>query len=289
MTAPRRVLPGRTYLLTRRCLERRFYLRPDPIVSQIFEYLLAVACQRFDIQLHAYVMMSNHYHLVVTDQLGNLPSFQQYLNSLLARAVNQHRSHWGQFWDRESYNAVELLEDDAILAKIAYTELNPIHAGLVSHPTAWTAPTSAPLHFGHERQLQRPEGFFSPSMPQTITLGLVEPSSIGRQRTQAHRDHVFAEARQAAKQTQHRPTGMRQVLLRDWTESPTTPEPRQKLRPRFASRCTELRVHALTEFRRWLGSYRAALERFKAGEYPVAFPAGTFWMCARLGCPSAPS
>ena len=289
MTAPRRVLPRRTYLLTRRCLERRFYLRPDPTVSQIFEYLLAIACQRFDIHLHAYVMMSNHYHLVVTDQSGNLPSFQQYLNSLLARAINQYRSHWGQFWDRESYNAVELLEDDAILNKIAYTELNPVRAGLVGQPTAWAGPTSATLHFGHKRLIQRPQGFFSPTMPETITLELVVPATITKQRAQTHRDHVFADARQAAKSTQSRPLGMRQVLQRHWAHSPTTPEPRRQLRPRFASRCTDLRVRALKAYRRWLDAYRLALERFKAGERTVQFPAGTFWMCARLGCPPAPS
>lgn len=285
MTAPRRVLPGRTYLLTRRCLERRFYLRPDPKTCQIFEYLLAVACQRFDIQVHAYVMMSNHYHLVVTDPLGKLPDFQQYLNSLLARAINQYRSHWGQFWDRESYNAVELLDRDAILTRLAYTELNPVRAGLVAHPTAWLGPTSATLRFGHKRLISRPEGFFSPAMPQTAALELVEPTTIDKQRAQSHRDQVFSDIRQSINSDEPRARGMRFILQRDWKDRPTTHEPRRKLCPRFASRCSELRIRALTEYRRWLDAYQSALQRFKSGQRQVLFPAGTFWMCARLGCP----
>jgi putative transposase len=289
VTAPRRVLPARTYLLTRRCLERRFYLRPDPKVTQIFEYLLAVACTRYGIQLHAYVMMSNHYHLVVTDRLANLPPFQQYLNSLLARAINQYRSHWGQFWDRESYNAVELLEHDAVLTKLAYTELNPVRAGLVGRATAWSGPTSSTLRFGHTRRIQRPEGFFSPSMPEEAILELLEPADIDRQDAQASRDHALADGCRTSRSTQPRPLGMRRVLRRDWKDSPSTPEPRRQLRPRFASRCPELRIRALVEYRRWLDAYRAALQRFRDGERQVPFPAGSFWMCVRLGCPPAPS
>jgi putative transposase len=95
MTLPRRVLPNRTYLITRRCSERRFFLRPDPQITWIFEYLLAVACERHGVELHGFVCMSNHYHLVVTDHNARLPEFQQYLNSLLARAVNCARGRSG--------------------------------------------------------------------------------------------------------------------------------------------------------------------------------------------------
>jgi hypothetical protein len=61
MTVPRRVLPNRTYLITRRCSERRYFLRPDPQVTWIFEYLLALACERHGVELHGFVCMSNHY------------------------------------------------------------------------------------------------------------------------------------------------------------------------------------------------------------------------------------
>ena len=45
MTAPRQILPGTTYMVTRRCSERRFFLRPSAIVNQIFTYCLAYAAQ----------------------------------------------------------------------------------------------------------------------------------------------------------------------------------------------------------------------------------------------------
>ena len=41
MTAPRQVLPGVTYLITRRCFDRMFLLRPSPQVNGVVEYVLA--------------------------------------------------------------------------------------------------------------------------------------------------------------------------------------------------------------------------------------------------------
>ena len=286
MTAPRRVLPGRTYLLTRRCLERRFYLRPDPEVTQIFEYLLAVACERFGIHLHAYVMMSNHYHLVVTDQDAKLPAFQQYFNSLLARAVNQHRKHWGAFWDRDSYNAVDLLEQHAVFDKIAYTELNPVRAHLVKRRTHWAAPTSAGASYGQQRTVSRPEGFFSDKMPRQATLSLHLPPSTNKPQAEAQRlDAITARRGQSPSPT--KPLGMRRVLRQRWTSSPTTSEAHRKLRPRFASRCAQIRIHALIEYRKWIERYRTALASFKHGDRNIPFPHGSYWMCVRLGCCSS--
>ncbi len=59
MTAPRRIIAGTTYLVTRRCLDRQFLLRPSKLTNQNFGFLLAVAAQRFDIDLHACCVMSN--------------------------------------------------------------------------------------------------------------------------------------------------------------------------------------------------------------------------------------
>ena len=75
MTAARRVDLGTTYLITRRCLDRRFYLRPGPEVNQIFEYALASAAQKHGVLVHAVGVQSNHAHQVATDVHGVLPDF----------------------------------------------------------------------------------------------------------------------------------------------------------------------------------------------------------------------
>ena len=94
MSAPRQILPGVTYLITRRCAQRQFLLRPSPRVNQIFRYCLAYAARRFDIRLHAYCVLSNHYHLVLTDPKARLPEFMHWLNAYLAKSLNEQLRRW---------------------------------------------------------------------------------------------------------------------------------------------------------------------------------------------------
>src|SRR5262245_5097062 len=87
VTAPRQVLPRATYLVTRRCAQRQFLLKPSKTTSEVFLYVLAVAAERFGIQVHAFCVLSNHFHLVVTDPQARLPAFHQFLDALVARAL----------------------------------------------------------------------------------------------------------------------------------------------------------------------------------------------------------
>lgn len=59
MATPRRVLPGSTYFVTRRCFDRRHFLRPSTVVRKILLYALAVAARRFGVEIHSYAFMSS--------------------------------------------------------------------------------------------------------------------------------------------------------------------------------------------------------------------------------------
>ncbi|ABS26525.1 protein of unknown function DUF1568 [Anaeromyxobacter sp. Fw109-5] len=115
MTAPRQVLPGTTYLVTRRCAQRQFLLRPSAVVNEVFLYVLAVAAERFGVLVHAFCVLSNHFHLVVTDPDAQLPAFEQYLDSLVARALNASLGRWEAFWAPSSYSAVALVSPEDVL------------------------------------------------------------------------------------------------------------------------------------------------------------------------------
>jgi REP element-mobilizing transposase RayT len=251
MTAPRRVLPNRTYLITRRCSERRLFLRPDPQVTWIFEYLLAHACERHGFELHGFVCMSNHYHLVVTDHEARLPEFQQYLNSLLARAVNCARGRWEAFWTRDSYNAVVLLDDAVVLEKLAYTLLNPVRAGLVGRACAWGGATSASMRFGGCRIIARPSEFFSEDMPEHVRLELVAPPLHGGHDLDGQPAERIEAVEQQLRKTGAKPLGMAAVLRRYWNESPATCEPRRGLVLSYQERVV---AHGLVDS--WTGARR---------------------------------
>ena len=109
MTAPRCVLPGVTYFVTRRCAQRQFLLRPSSVVNATFLFLLAIASRRCGVQVHAFCVLSNHWHAVLTDPDARLPEFEQYLDSLLARALNASMGRWESFWAPSSYSAVTLV------------------------------------------------------------------------------------------------------------------------------------------------------------------------------------
>jgi len=288
VTKPRRVIPGLCYLITRRCSERRFFLRPDARVTHVFEYLLAVLATRYAIEVHAFVVMSNHYHLVITDTKGRLPDFQRDLNSELARALNFYWNRWESFWAPESYSAVELLEDGDRISKMAYTLANPVKARLVTRARRWEGATSAGMSFGRPRTIRRPEKFFGETMPETATLELTRPACTktddasfdARLRQDVRRREDAANERGGV-------MGMNNVMNQHWNDSPTSHEPRQVLRPRVAGKNKWARIAALQRSAAWLAAYAAARLAFVGGERDVEFPYGTWWMCARLGCEHA--
>ena len=152
MTAPRRIVKGTTYLITRRCFDRMFLLRPSALTNAVFEYALAMTAQRYGIQLHAYCVLSNHWHCVLTDPRGKLPKFQRDLGSIVARALNAAHGRWESFWAPGSYSAVALQTAEDVLDKMAYVLANPVAAGLVRQGAEWPGLWSAPgAHRGRGR------------------------------------------------------------------------------------------------------------------------------------------
>ena len=164
MTPPRRVLPGAVYLVTRRCSERRYFLKPSRLTNEIFLYVLAVAAQRYGVLVHAFCVLSNHCHLIVTDVDGRLPGFMQYLDSLVARAVNASLGRFEGFWATDgSYSAVEPLDPADVVAKTAYVLANPVAAGLVRRGAEWPGLWTSPDQLGSAKLTARkPERFFDP-------------------------------------------------------------------------------------------------------------------------------
>ena len=110
MTMPRQVVPGRDYMITRRCSERRFFLRPDEETNQTFLYCLALATQRAKVTVNCFNALSNHYHAVIHDADGNYPIFLEHFHGLEARSQNAHLGRFENFWSSEPTSVVHLVE-----------------------------------------------------------------------------------------------------------------------------------------------------------------------------------
>jgi putative transposase len=285
MTLPRPVLPGQFYLVTRRCTQRQFLMRPDDATNNAFIYCLGEAAQRFNIDVLLPVAMSNHYHAVVFDRLGTLPYFTERFHKMFAKCQNALRGRWENFWSSEQVCVVRLVEPQDVMRKLVYTATNPVKDDLVERVHQWPGVNGLdallneqPLHARRPRHFFRPEG----SMPESVTLKLKIPDELGNatEIRRQLRDNVAAEEARAKKDRRGRAVpvlGRRAVKRQDWRDNPMTREARRNMRPTLAAKSEWARREAIQRNREFLAAYRAARKRWV--EDPTAqFPPGTFWL-----------
>jgi putative transposase len=294
MTAPRQILPGTIYLVTRRCAHRQFLLKPSKSTDEIFLYLLAVAAGRYGVRVHAYCVLSNHYHLVVSDPDARLPAFHQFLDALVARAFNASLGRSEAFWDPNSYSAVTLVSPIDVVDKVAYVLANPVAARLVRSARIWPGLWSAPERIGgDELEVQRPKHFFDPkgSLPEKVTLRLTAPPGFAS--AEEFRAHLVPALTEREAQAVQRAAarggfmGVARVLAQKATGRPARGEARRTLNPRVGSLDKWKRIEALGRLVEFLHSYRSALASRRAGNASAIFPCGTYLMRVAHGVPCA--
>jgi REP element-mobilizing transposase RayT len=291
MTAPRRIVANATVMITRRCLDRMFLLRPSKIANELFSYVLAVAAAKYGILLHAYCVLSNHFHLVLTDPAGNLPRFEQYLDALVARAFNALYGRWDYFWTSGSYSAVALVTPGDILDKMAYVLANPVAAGLVPTGSEWPGLWSAPERIGScPMHVKRPKHFFRKRgpMPESVRLELVCPP--GFESEDAFRAQLAAAVKEREQRAAQRLAaegrsflGAERVLAQSPTGRPVTEETRRELKPEVACRDKWKRIEALQRLKEFRLAYRIAWRAFARGVRSTIFPHGTYLMRVNWG------
>jgi putative transposase len=244
MTLPREIIPGRFYMVTRRCTQRLFLLRPDKETNNAFVYCLADAAQRCGVEILLTCAMSNHHHTVLFDRNGTVPAFTEHFHKLMAKCQNAWRGRWENLWSSEQVSIVHLVEPADVMHKLVYVATNPVKDRLVEKVHQWPGVSGlAALLGGRTLHATRPRHFFRADgpMPATVTLNLVLPHELGepQQLVAELREQVAAvEAAAAAERmrTGARVLGRRAILRQSWRDGPASREPRRNLRPRFAAR-----------------------------------------------------
>lgn len=98
--------------------------------------LLEEVVGRLDWLLHAYCLLSNHYHLVVQTPKGDLSAGMQRLNSLSAQRFNRTHDLGGHLFQGR-FGSVLVESDEQFLAACRYVALNPVLAGICTDPADW--------------------------------------------------------------------------------------------------------------------------------------------------------
>ena len=295
VSLPRPVYPDSANMVTRRCTQRQFLLRPDPATNNAFVYCLAVASQRHEIDVMAFVQMSNHLHDGIYDRIGTSPAFYEHFHKLLAKCMNALRGRWENFFSSEQVCVVRLETRDDIIDKLVYIVTNPVKDGLVASVDDWPGANGyRALLSGVPLRATRPKHFFAEdgTMPEEVTLHVRITPELGDHDEIVAEVKARVEAFEVAEAKRRAASGQRvlgryAVLRQSWRDSPTSREPRRNLRPTIAARSLWTRLEALQRRRDFIADYRLARLAQLAG-IPVSFPHGTYWLHRFMGVPVAP-
>lgn len=125
MARPLRIdLPGGWYHVTARGNERRAIFRDEKDRAHYVE-LVADWVERFGVRLHAYVLMDNHYHLLVETPRANLSPAMQWLQVSYAVWFNRRHRRAGHLFQGR-FQAVVLEAENAAVEVSRYLHLNPV-------------------------------------------------------------------------------------------------------------------------------------------------------------------
>ncbi|MEN9538943.1 MAG: hypothetical protein RLZZ126_1178 [Pseudomonadota bacterium] len=92
--------------------------------------LLADNAARFQVAIHAYVLMSNHFHVLATPQTAEgIPQMMQAVGRRYVRLFNDANGRTGTLWEGR-YKSTVIQSERYLLACMAYIDLNPVRAGI---------------------------------------------------------------------------------------------------------------------------------------------------------------
>jgi REP element-mobilizing transposase RayT len=127
--------------VTCRTIQSRLLLKPSLELNDIILGILGRALHLFPgIKLHAFVFLSNHYHLLLTTvSLDQLANFMCYINSNIAREAGRLYDWKEKFWGRRYYSTL-VQDDNSMIDRLTYILSHGVKENLVSKSSDWPGP-----------------------------------------------------------------------------------------------------------------------------------------------------
>lgn len=135
--------PGYPHHVIQRGNNRQSVFVDDEDRTQFLAHLRDYARQ-YRVAVHAYVLMDNHVHLLLTPETGDgLPQMMQAIGRHYVRGFNRRHGRTGTLWEGR-YRSTVIEAERYLLACMVYIDLNPVRAGMVAAPADY--PWSSHAH-----------------------------------------------------------------------------------------------------------------------------------------------
>ena len=133
---PRLSLPGVPQHVIQRGNNRQACFFDGSDYSFYLEKLKDYA-DKYDVEVHAYVLMTNHVHLLATAmEEGGISRMMQALGRTFVRYINHRYRRTGTLWEGRFKST--LIDSEVYLLQVSrYIELNPVRANMVKHPVGY--------------------------------------------------------------------------------------------------------------------------------------------------------
>lgn len=127
---PRLTLPGHPHHVIQRGNNRQAIFASSADYQTMLD-LLDENARKFNVAIHAYVLMGNHFHLLATPETADgLPQMMQAVGRRYVRYFNDSQKRTGTLWEGR-YKSTLIQTERYLLACMAYIDLNPVRADMV--------------------------------------------------------------------------------------------------------------------------------------------------------------
>ncbi|MDP1684413.1 transposase [Hydrogenophaga sp.] len=130
---PRLTVAGYPHHVIQRGNNRQPIVKTDADREVLLD-LLGENAKKHQVAINAYVLMDNHFHLLLTPEtVDGVPLMMQAVGRRYVRHFNDLHLRTGTLWEGR-YKSTLIQTDRYLLACMAYLDLNPVRAGMVSDP-----------------------------------------------------------------------------------------------------------------------------------------------------------
>jgi len=189
---PRFIIPGQPQHIIQRGNNRQAIFCANADYRFYLEKLKDAAAKH-DCEIHAWVLMTNHVHLLVTPQAETgIGKMMQMLGRYYVQYFNYCYQRTGTLWEGR-YKATLIDSEQYLLTCMRYIEMNPVRAGMVNHPAEYPWSSYRCNALGKSDTLVTPH-------PEYLALGQSVKLRQTRYRSLFHTqlpDKTLAEIRQA--------------------------------------------------------------------------------------------